>query len=579
MNGVLKSMLKKMCQEKPKDWDRYLSAVLFAYREVPQASTGFSPFELLYGRTVRGPMQVLKEFWTEKETPEVSNTYQYVLELRNRLEETCKIARDSLYDAQSVYKHHYDKSTRQRRLKKGDKVLLLLPTEETYKDVQISESLTAEQQADVTRLLEELQCIFTDMPGTTHLAEHKIELTTKSPIRVRPYPIPYAKRQEVEKEVQTMLMADVIEPALSDYNSPIVLVKKKDGTNRFCVDYRRINLVTKFDTEPMGNPEDIMSKLKDEKCFSKIDLSKGFWQIMVEKCSQHLTAFSTTDGSYTFKKMPFGLVNSGSAFNRMMRKLLHGCSNADNYVDDILGHTRRWDDHLVTLRDIFTRVRDAGLTRKPSKCLIGFESIAFTGHVVGKCILQMEDDKLEKIRNAERPKTKKQVRAFLGLAGYYRRFILAFSDVAAPLTDLTKKGRPTHVDWQEENEHSFKTLKDMLIRSPILWLLDFDRPFILQADASDSGVGAALLQRYEDGLFPIAYASKKLLPREKNYSVIEREWLAIVLGIRKFQKYLYGAEFVLQTDHAPLSYIQKCKIESGRIMHYSCRTTNSKLKP
>ena len=144
---------------------------------------------------------------------------------------------------------------------------------------------------------------------------------------------------------------------MSDYNSPIVLVKKKDGTNRFCVDFRRINLVTKFDTEPMGSPEDIMVKLKDDKFFSKIDLSNGFWQIMVEKSSQHLTAFSTTDGSYTLKKMPFGLVNSGSTFNRMMRKLLHGCSNADNYVGDILGHTKRWDDHLVTLRDIFTSQR------------------------------------------------------------------------------------------------------------------------------------------------------------------------------------------------------------------------------
>ena len=168
----------------------------------------------------------------------------------------------------------------------------------------------------------------------------------------------------------------------------------------------------------------------------------------------------------------------------------------------------------------------------------------------------MEDDKLEKIRNAERSKTKKQVRAFVGLAGYYRRFIPAFS---VPMADLTKKGRPTHVDWQDELEHLFKNLKDMLIRSNILWLPDFDKPFILQADASDSGVGTALLQRYKDGLFPIAYASKKLLPREKNYSVIERECLAIVFGIRKFQKYLYGAEFVLQTDHAPLSYIQKCK--------------------
>ena len=204
----------------------------------------------------------------------------------------------------------------------------------------MSESLAVEQQADVTRLLEEFQCIFTDMPGTTHLAEHKIELTTKSPIHVCPYPIPYAKRQKVEKEVQAMLEAEVIEPAMSDYNSPIVLVKKKDGKNRFCVDFRRINLVTKFDTVPKGNPEDIMSKLKDDKFFSKIDLTKGFWQFMVEKSSQHLTAFSTMDGSYTFKKMTFGLVSSGSTFNRIMRKLLHECSNTDNYVDDILEHTK-----------------------------------------------------------------------------------------------------------------------------------------------------------------------------------------------------------------------------------------------
>ena len=181
-----------------------------------------------------------------------------------------------------------------------------------------------------------------------------------------------------------MLKVGVIEPAMSDYNSPIVLVKKRDGTNRFCGDLRYINLVTKFDTEPMGNPEDIMSKLKDDKVFTKIDLSKGFWQIMVEKSSQHLTAFSRADGAYMFEKMPLGLVNFGSTFNRMVRKLLPGCSYADNYLDDILGHTEHWDDHFVTLKDIFTRVRDAGLTLKSSKCLIGFESIAFKGHVVGK---------------------------------------------------------------------------------------------------------------------------------------------------------------------------------------------------
>ena len=321
-----------------------------------------------------------------------------------------------------------------------------------------------------------------------------------------------------------------------------------------------------------------MSKLKHDKFFTKIDLSKGYWQIPVDAKSKHLTAFSTTEGTYQFRKMPFGMVNSGSTFNRMMRRLLHGCENADNYVDDILGHTETWEQHLLTLRDIFSRVRDAGLTLKPSKCLIGFGNIAFTGHVVGKGLMKMEEEKLDQIRDAERPKTKKQVRAFLGLAGYYRKFIPAFSDVAAPLTDLTKKGRPNQVDWQDEHERAFKTLKDMLTRSPILRLPDFDKEFILQTDASDSGVGAALLQRFEDGLFPIAYASKKLLQREKNYSVIERECLAIVFGIKKFQKYLYGTHFVLQTDHAPLTYIQRCKIESGRIMRWALFLQNYQFR-
>ena len=391
MNGILKSMLKKMCQERPKDWDRYLSAVLFAYREVPQASTGFSPFELMYGRTVRGPMQVLKELWTERETPDTVNTYQYVLDLRQRLESTCQIARESMNESKTVYKHHYDKAARNRKLDKGDKVLLLLPTshnklmlqwkgpfevvevtnrmdykvkvgdrvgtyhinllkkyeereeqvvsgmaiieaetseecgvvddeslielaclqsKETYKDVQIADRLSPDQKQDVSDLLEEFQDIFSEMPGTTSLAEHKIELTTQSPVRQKQYPMPYAKRAEIADEVQKMLDAGVVEPACSEYNSPIVLVRKKDGSARFCCDFRRLNSVTKFDTEPMSNAEDIMTNLKEDKFFTKIDLSKGYWQIPVAEESKHLTAFSTSDSSYQFKKMPFGLVNS-----------------------------------------------------------------------------------------------------------------------------------------------------------------------------------------------------------------------------------------------------------------------------
>ncbi len=669
MNGTLKSMLRKMCQERPKDWDRYLPAVLFAYREAPQASTGFSPFELLYGRTVRGPMQILKEIWTEAETPETQNTYQYVLDLRNRLEETCQIARESLMEAKEDYKHHYDKKTKNRIFKVGQKVYILLPTdhnklllqwkgpyevvevlnrmdykvkvdgkdkiyhanllklyiprdgddirktdgrqgknfaatvaviepsdadgvvddenlldllyktqEETYLDVNVNPDLTPQQTQDVKDLLKEFQDIFTEKPGCTTLVKHKIDVTTKQPIRVKPYPMPYAKRKDVDDEVQKMLKANVIEESCSDYNSPIVLVKKKDGSNRFCIDFRQLNTVTKFDTEPMGSTEDIMAKLCDDKYFTKIDLAKGYWQIPMEEEAKPMTSFTTNNGSYQFRMMPFGLINSGASFNKMMRKLLKGCSNVDNYVDDILGHTVSWDAHMSTLRDIFHRIREASLTVRPSKCYIGYGTIDFTGHVVGKGEIRTEEDKVNKIRNATQPTTKKEVQAFIGLANYYRKFIPNFATIAAPLTDLTKGGMPKKVVWDKPQEHAFKTLRDLLTSSPILRLADLSRHFILRTDASDVGVGAVLLQEYEDGIFPVAYASKKLLDRERNYSVIERECLAIVYGVKKFQKYLYGKEFIIQTDHAPLSYIQKCRAESGRIMRWSLFLQNYRFR-
>ena len=669
INGVLKSMLKKMCQERPQDWDRYLPAVLFAYREVPQASTGFSPFELLYGRTVRGPMQVLKELWTGSDTPEVKTTYQYVLDLRNRLEDTCQLARESILSSQEEYRHYYDKKTKNRRFKLGDKVLLLLPTdhnkltlqwkgpykvvevvnrmdykvevkgkikiyhanllkryverdkvnddeqqepdnrdivaaiveaeihddigvvddeqllelgrpttEETYKDVKISEDLTESQRQEMLDLVEEFQDVFSSNPGTTDLAEHRIELTTDSPVRLKPYPIPYHVESVIAKEVKSMLEGNIIEPSSSPYSSPIVLVRKPDKSVRFCLDFRRLNSITVFDSEPMDNPEDIIAMLGNDQYFTKIDLCKGYWQIPIAKESQSKTAFVTPQGCFQFKKMPFGLVNSGATFNRMMRKMLRGAKDIDNYVDDMLGHTRSWEEHLTAVRDIFSRVRAAHLTMRPTKCLLGYQSLGFVGHTVGKGQIAMETDKLERIANAPQPETKKQVRSFLGLAGYYRKFIPNFAEIAVPLTDLTKKGQPSKVKWEEPHQRAFRVLIDMLTRAPILRLPDFQRPFLVQTDASDVGVGAVLFQEYDDGKFPVAYASKKLLPRERNYSVIERECLAIVFAIKKFQKYLYGKEFVLQTDHQPLAYIQRCKIESGRIMRWALFLQNYRFR-
>ena len=217
----------------------------------------------------------------------------------------------------------------------------------------------------------------------------------------------------------------------------------------------------------------------------------------------------------------------------------------------------------------------AKLTAKPSKCFIGYSSIECLGHnIVGQTV-RPQEDKVQAIREATRPQTKRQMKSFLGLAGFYRRFIPSFSSIASPLTDLTKKDRPNSIkDWQDKHEKAFQTLKTRLTSSPILRLPVFrdEIPFVLRTDASDVGVGAVLLQEFEgEGRLPIAYASKKLLPREKNYSTIEKECLGIIWGIEKFRKYLYGVEFLLETDYKPLSYLQTAKVLNPRIMRWAMR--------
>ena len=298
-------------------------------------------------------------------------------------------------------------------------------------------------------------------------------------------------------------------------------------------------------------------------------LSKGFWQIELDERSRPYTAFVTSEGLYQFKVMPFGLLTSPASFNRMMRKLLSGMSNVVSFLDDILVHTKTLEEHVTTLRELFGRLRNANLTARPSKCEIGCRSLQYLGHTVSNGEIKPNMDKVCQILDAPRPETKKQVRSFLGLVGYYRKFIPNFGAIASPLSDTTKKGLPNKVKWDDPQEQAFESLKRSLTSSPILGLPDFQKPFILRTDASDKGIGAILLQERDGEKFPIAYGSKKLLPREQNYSVIERECLAIVWGIMKFQSYLYGQEFLLETDHAPLIYLKRSKMGNSRLMRWA----------
>ena len=654
-NGTLKRMLRRMAAERPSDWDRYIEPLLFSYREIPSDSTGFSPFELLYGRSVRGPMSILRELWTNGHLiSEQTSAYEYVLNLRNRIEDTCQIAADNLKSAHRTQKKHFDKKSKLRNFNVDDKVLVLLPTNhnkllmqwkgpynitetigntdykicigrtdkiyhvnmlkgyvereivaesedpvyagfasaiidvemednlelepymesahETHADAHIDASLTDQQQREVVKLITEFSDIFSDLPGYTHLLTHDLVLETEQPFRLKPYPVPFAKQSLIEEEVDSMLKSNVIEHSHSPYASPLLLVKKADGKLRPVVDFRRLNKNTRFDAEPIPNPEDdIFAKLSGNRYFSKLDFCKGYWQIPLGEDSKEKTAFATSRGLFQFRVMPFGLVNAAATYSRLMRMLFNDLNNVENYIDDVLVFSDSWNEHVNTLREVFMRIRDAGLTIKPSKCHFGQSSISFLGHdVVNEC-LHTQEDKVDKIKLAKIPETKTQVRSFLGLTNYYRKFIPHFAHLAHPFTQMTKKGQPERVVWTEEANVAFEKLKYALCSSPILRLPDFSLPFILRTDASQTGIGAVLLQRHADIDFPIAFASKMLNHAQTAYATVELECLAVVWGIERFTKYLYGREFTLQTDHQPLAYLNSAKQKNCRLMRWVLR--------
>ena len=442
---------------------------------------------------------------------------------------------------------------------------------ESFHDVSISNTLTSEQRKEVETLMNQYPDVLSSLPGRTDQIQHDIKLLTSEPIRTKGYSIPYKTRSVMETEIQDMLDLGVIEPSISPYSSPIVLVPKKDGSVRFCIDFPKLNKVTEFDAEPMPNMEEIINRMSGHKYLTKMDLSKSYWQVGLTERSKPLTACETPRGLFQFRTMPFGLVNSGATFCRLMRIILSNLPNVDSFVDDMWIFTETWKDHMTSLRQVLDRLRSAKLTAKPSKCMIGYDSIECLGHnIVGQTV-RPQEDKIQAIRDAPRPSTKRQIKSFLGLAGFYRRFISNFSSIASLLTDLTKKNRPNSIkDWQDHHERAFQTLTS----SPILRLPVFQegKPFVLRTDASDIGLGAVLLQDFEgEGRLPIAYASKKLLPRERNYSVIEKECLGIIWGFEKFRKYLYGVEFLLETDHKPLSYMQTAKVLNPRIMRWAMK--------
>ena len=366
------------------------------------------------------------------------------------------------------------------------------------------------------------------------MIEHKIVLNSDVPVRSKPYPVPLHLMKELDKELDTMLEANIIEPSQAFYASPMVILKKPSGELRICINYKNLNKISYFDPEGMLNADDIFDRIGASKCYSKFDLCKGYYQIKLDENSKDYSSFTTHRGLFRFNVMSFGLSSASSTFNRMMRKLLNKTENLDSYIDDVLCHTQDWNTHLSSLETFFTRVREANIKLKPSKCEIGFNSIDFLGHRIIEDSRTPNPTNLGKIIEAARPQTKKQIMSFLGVVGFYRSYVKNFSKLSIPLTDLLKRSLPNKVKWEEKHEQSFQALKNCLLSEPILKLPRIDKPFILQTDASNRAVGVALLQEYEGILHPISFASRKLCDRETRWSISERECLAVIFGIQKF---------------------------------------------
>ena len=433
---------------------------------------------------------------------------------------------------------------------------------------QFGDQLTLEDRRKLQQLLKQYPTVMARRPGRTTQAQHQIVTGDAQPVRQRPYRIPPAVKKEVCEELKQMLEDGLIEESSSDWSSPLVIVRKKDGSSRICVDYRRLNAVTRFDAYPMPRVDELLDQIGNAKYISMLDLAKGYWQVPMATEDRVKTAFSSPMGLYQYTVMPFGLSGAPATFQRMMDTILRGLEDfVGVYIDDVVIYSSTLTEHLQHLQSVLERLQQAGLTLKLKKCKFGAVECTYLGHQVGMDGVKPELSKIIAIQQIEQPHTKKDVRIFLGMMGYYRRFIRNYATLAEPLTKLTKKREPNVIEWSAQAEQAFQALKNALTSDTVMRSPDFTRTFVVQTDASGAGVGAVLSQAGDER--PIAYFSKKLLDREQKYSAVEQECLAIVISIKAFEVYLIGRPFVLQTDHRALQWLHRLRDKNARLMRWS----------
>ena len=395
--------------------------------------------------------------------------------------------------------------------------------------------------------------------GRTTRVKHRIHLNdpNREPIKQRHRRVPHSMYEEVKQHLKTMLECGVIQHSNSPWRSPVVLVRKSDGSLRFCVDYRKLNHLTRKDAYEIPCIEETLDSLHGSKYFSCLDLKAGYWQVAMHEDDKALTAFSCGPlGFYEFNVMPFGLSNSPATFQRLMEQCLGDLhlKKCLIFLDDIIVFSSTLEEHLENLQAVFQRLNEFGLRLKPSKCKFFREKVRYLGYVVSKEGIEVDPNKVEVLKQMKSPASVQELQRFLGFLGFNRKFIRNFARIAKPLYELLQEGRP--FVWEFQQEEAMRELIAKVCSAPVLAFADFSSPFVLQVDASTTGIGAVLCQKQEGEDRVIAYASRSVSKAEQRYPAHKLEFLGLKWAVcDKFHDYLYGRRFEVLTDNNPLTYV------------------------
>lgn len=438
----------------------------------------------------------------------------------------------------------------------------------------IEPALEEEKVQDVEQLVVRYSDVFArgGQTGRKNVVTHSIDTGEEAPIKQRAHRLSAQEAQTQREEVLKMLEAGVVIPSNSSWASPVVLVGKKDGTKRFCVDYRALNNATRKDVYPLPLQDDVLNELGKAQWFSKLDLKSGYWQIVVDPADRQKTAFTTRDGLFEFTVMPFGLTVAPATFQRLMDTVLKGLlwKNVMVYLDDIIIYTSTWRGHIRVLDNVFRRLRTANLKVSTAKCAFGQTEMQYLGHLVTREGILPDAGNIQAVQNAAVPRSVRDVRSFLGMANYYSQFVSEFAAIAKPLYMLTKKDVP--FAWTGECEDAFLTLKEALVSAPVLRRPDSSLPYVLQTDWSPIAIGAVLTQiGLDQEEHPEAFGSRLLRGLELKYAAVEGECFAVVHFTEHFRPYLHGAKFAVHMDHWALQWLVTTEHRDGRLARWALK--------